>query len=86
MTCASCTSSNLMEFPAEVNIHFSGLRSMHKPGIFVFPKLLICRDCGSSSFTTPASELAMLSAAADEPVACQDGVDSRQEIGLRHEF
>jgi hypothetical protein len=68
MSCTFCTSTNLKEFPAEVHIHFPGIRSMHQPGIFVFPRLLVCLDCGSSSFTTPASELAKL-CAADEPLA-----------------
>ncbi len=55
-----CTSSNQMEFGAEVHIHFPGLSNTVKPGVFVFPGLLVCLDCGSSSFTTPASELAQL--------------------------
>ncbi len=60
MSCTFCASSNQTEFPAEVNIHFPGLRNADKPGVFVFPRLLICLDCGSSAFTTPASELAQL--------------------------
>jgi hypothetical protein len=60
MPCTFCASSNQMEFPAEVMIHFPGLKNADKPGVFVFPRLLVCLDCGSSSFTTPASELARL--------------------------
>jgi hypothetical protein len=60
MSCVFCTSTNQAEFPAEVNIHFPGLSNAGKPGVFVFPKLLVCLDCGSSSFTTPAFELAKL--------------------------
>ena len=60
MSCTFCTSGNQTEFPAEVHIHFPGLRNAGKPGVFVFPRLLVCHDCGFSSFTTPASELAQL--------------------------
>jgi hypothetical protein len=67
MPCTFCTSGNQREFPAEVNIHLSGLRNSQKPGVFVFPRLLVCLDCGASSFMTPPSELAEL-CAADEPL------------------
>ena len=68
MACTSCASSNQTEFPAEVNIHFPGLRNANKLGVFVFPRLLVCLDCGYSSFMTPAPELAQLRAA-DKPLA-----------------
>ena len=63
MACPSCASSNQTEFPAEVNIRFPGLGNTDKPGVFVFPRLLICLDCGSSSFMTRPPELAQLRAA-----------------------
>jgi len=63
MSCTFCASSNQTKFPAEVNIHFPGLKNADKAGVFVFPKLLVCLDCGSSSFMTPASELARLAEA-----------------------
>jgi hypothetical protein len=63
VACTSCGSSNQTEFPAEVNIRSSGLKNSDKLGIFVFPKLLVCLDCGSSSFMTPVPDLAQLRAA-----------------------
>jgi len=57
MRCTNCTSSHLQEFPAEVNIHLPDVRNATEPGVFVFPKFLICLDCGFSSFTLQASEL-----------------------------
>ncbi len=63
MFCPFCTSNNQRELSAEVNIHFPGLKNADKPGVFVFPILLVCLDCGSSSFMTPASELARLAGA-----------------------
>jgi hypothetical protein len=41
-------------------IHFSGLKSIDTPGIWVFPKLLVCLNCGFSHFTIQESELALL--------------------------
>jgi hypothetical protein len=63
MSCAFCTSSNQTEFPAEVNIHFPDLRDADQLAVFVFPRILVCLDCGCSSFTTPAPELERLRAA-----------------------
>jgi hypothetical protein len=57
MNCVSCRSGNQAEFPAEVMIHFSGIRHIHSPAVLVFPKVLVCLDCGFSSFTTPGTEL-----------------------------
>jgi hypothetical protein len=69
MTCTTCGSSNGTEFPAEVNIHVPGrLKNSDETGVFVFPRLLICCDCGCSSFLTPAPELARLRVA-EEPLA-----------------
>ena len=60
MSCTLCTSGRQAEFATEVNIHLPGLTNADKPGIFVFPKLLVCLNCGFSGFMTPASELAVL--------------------------
>lgn len=60
MSCASCGSSNQAEFNAEINIHFSGLANRDKPGLLVFPEILVCLDCGSSTFAIEQAELAIL--------------------------
>lgn len=67
MSCVFCGSTNQAEYPTEVNIHFPGLRNADKPGVFVFPRLLVCLDCGFSSFMTPESELGRLAEVAAEP-------------------
>jgi len=54
----------LTEFGAEINIHFSGLKNLDTPAVFVFPKLLVCLDCGFTEFTLEETDLRLLSKAA----------------------
>lgn len=68
--CPSDTQATQAEFASETMIHFSGLRSIDLPGLLIFPKLLVCPECGSSWFTIPESklaELAMCSPKSDIP-------------------
>jgi len=60
MYCPSCASSRQAEFSAEINIHFCGLQDLDKPSVLVFPKVLVCLDCGLSRFTTAQAELERL--------------------------
>jgi hypothetical protein len=57
MTCKSCSSENQRRFSSEIIIHFSGLKNLDKPAVFVFPKLLICLECGFTEFDLPETEL-----------------------------
>ena len=57
MSCLLCGSGNQAELTAEMLIHFSGLKNLDKSGVWVFPKLLVCLDCGCSHFTVPEREL-----------------------------
>jgi hypothetical protein len=66
MSCLSCGSKKQAEFPAEMLIHFRGLKNLDKPGVWVFPKLLVCLDCGFLQSTVPAPELASLAASIPE--------------------
>ena len=63
MHCALCDSTNQAEFTTEMMIHFHGIRNIDNPGVLAFPKVLVCLDCGSSRFTTSATELRVLEAA-----------------------
>jgi hypothetical protein len=58
MVCPSCRSVKQAEFTAEMQIHYPGLKNINRPGIWLFPELLVCLDCGFSRFTVPESELA----------------------------
>ena len=58
MPCLLCASGNQAEFTAEINIHFR--KNIDNPGVLVFPKVLVCLDCGASRFSTPETELSQL--------------------------
>lgn len=58
--CSSCHSTNRDTFNAEIAIHFPGLKGLNKPIVWVFPKLLVCLNCGCSEFTVPEKELIAL--------------------------
>jgi len=58
MSCQLCGSGNGTKLDAEMVIHFSGLKNLDKPGVLVFPKLLVCLDCGGSQFKIRERELA----------------------------
>ena len=60
MPCPSCLSRNQAEFPSEINIHFPGSNNWTKPTVWVFPKILVCLDCGASLLTISKEELARL--------------------------
>ena len=66
MSCLSCGSSNEAEFTAETIIHLTGLKNLSYPDVWVFPKLLICLDCGFSQFAVPRSELPLLERALEQ--------------------
>jgi hypothetical protein len=58
--CTACGSPNLRTFDAEVNIHFQGLRGIDMASVFVFPRFLICLDCGQMESTLSKSDLQLL--------------------------
>jgi hypothetical protein len=51
MSCLLCASDYQKEFTARMIIHFSGLKNLNEPGVWVFPRLLVCLNCGFSHFT-----------------------------------
>ena len=61
MTCRSCGSENQEQFSTEIAIH---LPDRNKPLVLIFPKLLVCVNCGkpavAEEFTIPAEELRLL--------------------------
>jgi len=72
MTCKSCNSENQRRFNSEINVHFGGLKNLDRPPLFLFPKLVVCMDCGFTQFDLPEAELRLLgeSAAARGTTTC----------------
>ena len=60
MPCKSCKSPNQSEFSAEMCIHFLGLKNIDKSVVWVFPKVVVCLDCGTAEFTVPEADLRLL--------------------------
>ena len=60
MSCTRCLSLHQTELNSEINLHFLGLPNLGEPGIFVFPKVLVCLDCGLSEFVIQKHELAQI--------------------------
>jgi hypothetical protein len=60
MTCKSCSSENQQKFSSEIIVHFAGLKNLNMPPVFVFPKLLVCLDCGFTEFVIPETEVCLL--------------------------
>jgi hypothetical protein len=78
MSCSLCGSSNQAEYSAEMMIHFTGLKNVDKPGVWLFQELLVCLDCGASRFRVPEKELALLAndAPANGPSNAHQRVDN----------
>jgi hypothetical protein len=60
MKCPNCSLNTLAEFPAEVMIHCVGGENINFPGVLIFPKLLVCLECGSTQFVIQQAELPQL--------------------------
>jgi hypothetical protein len=57
MVCVSCHSYKQVELTAEMLIHFPGFKNLEMPGVWLFPELAVCLDCGFSWFIVPETEL-----------------------------
>ena len=60
MSCKSCGSDSPGSFPAEIAIHFPGLKGLDKPHVWLFPTLAVCLNCGHTEFAIPEHELRLL--------------------------
>ena len=60
MSCKSCQSQNQRNLNGEIAIHFPGLNGLDKPIVWVFPKLLVCLNCGFTEFAIPEAELRLV--------------------------
>ena len=60
MSCKSCLSEHQSSLNGEIAIHFPGLKGLDKPIVWVYPKLLVCLNCGFTEFAIPETELRVL--------------------------
>lgn len=60
MPCRSCKSECVTGFDSEINIHLPGLRNLQRPGVWVFPKLIVCFNCGYAECRIDAAQVAQL--------------------------
>ena len=57
LSCKECLSENQSLFSTEIAIHLPGLSTPH---VFLFPKVVVCMDCGLTEFAIPETELCVL--------------------------
>jgi len=62
MRCPSCRVGNPVEFRSEMILHFIGLKNVNNAGVWLFPTVLICLNCGVARFSVPEAKLASLAA------------------------
>ena len=73
LCCANCGSAKLQTFSTEANIHFPGPANLARASVFVFPKMIICLDCGQITSKLSENELRMLrQGAATATDSCKD--------------
>jgi len=60
MSCRSCGLGNQTTFAAEISVHLVGLENINKPVVWVFPRLLVCMDCGFTELMLAENELRLL--------------------------
>ena len=60
MLCKSCGAPNQNSLNAEMAIHVSGLKNLNRPMVWIFPRILVCMNCGFSEFCVPEDKLQFL--------------------------
>ena len=58
--CRSCGSAKQGKSSGEMAIHFPGLKNLDQPIVWVFPKIVVCLDCGTAEFVLSEAELRQL--------------------------
>ena len=83
MSCKSCQSEHQDTLNGEIAIHFPGLKGLNKPIVWVFPKLLVCMNCGFTEFTVPERELSVLvkGTAVEGALVLDEQVDPQKRTG-----
>jgi hypothetical protein len=58
--CSSCASPNIVELIAETCFRFAGLNGLKVDPILVYPKTIVCLDCGFTESNLAENELEQL--------------------------
>ena len=69
MACRYCGSGNVSDFNADICLHFPGFTGLSKPALFVFPRVVVCLQCGFAEFTVPESQRQLLAEGAPANVS-----------------
>ena len=80
-SCVSCQSENQKKVTSEMAVHFPGIEGLKKPIVWMYPKILVCLDCGIAQFTVPEKELEVLQLGApiEDAAVWLGGAASSQE-------
>jgi len=65
--CPACSSPDLVEFIAEISLHFAGLARLNKGHIYVFPMVAVCLDCGTLQGTLSANDVQRIRESGQQP-------------------
>jgi hypothetical protein len=68
MSCKVCSSFQQLDFPAELNFTFPGLRRTNLSAVYVCHRVLVCLDCGYAELVIPAPKLDRLKQGMGEPL------------------
>ena len=86
MTCKRCGSDRKSVFNGEIAVHFRGLKGLEKPIVWMFPKLLVCLDCGVTEFAVPERELGVIvKGTALEGAIVLDERDHREKVAAQRQ-
>jgi hypothetical protein len=76
MSCKSCSSGNLRNFPTEIAVH---LKDIGRPHVFVFHEILVCLNCGFTELVVEEDQLRVL---AENPIG--NGVKTGNQSAACH--
>jgi hypothetical protein len=62
MSCLACASNNHVELSAAIVLNLATFQNADRACAELFPKLLVCLDCGFTRFNVSQHELASLAA------------------------
>lgn len=65
MPCKKCGSGQQREYTSEMGVHVEEHGDLDRQAVLLFPRLLVCLECGFTEFTLSESELPLLARRAE---------------------